>query len=795
MIDTRVMVLERNAPDLADLDLYWRAANYLGAAQLYLKENTLLRRPLEASHIKPRILGHWGTQPGINLIYAHLNHLIARTKAEMLLIVGPGHGAPAVLANLFLEGTLHEYHSELSRDRMGVERFVRRFSWPGGAASHVTAATPGAIHEGGELGYSLSHAYGAAFDHPDLIVACIVGDGEAETGPLAASWQSNKFLDPRTCGAVLPIVHLNGIKLSGPTILGRVNDDEIRSLFVGYGYEPLLVTSEDDRAPHLALRAAFDAAHAMIRGIQERARRGGERVTSPRWPVIVLRTLKGMTGPKTLEGIAIEGTYRCHGIPIPDPANNHEQLRALDSWLRSYQPDELFEEDGSPAAAILRTLPPAELCLGRSAIANGTLPPRDLTLPDTAAYAVAVPAPGAVDAEATVRLGSFLTGIFTLNKNERNFRLFSPDETISNKLDAVFQVTDRAFVWPTDPLDEHLSPSGRVMEILSEHTCQGWLEGYLLSGRHGMFASYEAFITIVDSMVAQHAKWLKEASEVSWRRPPASLNYLLTSHLWRQDHNGFSHQSPAFIDALLNKKSSTVRIYLPPDANCLLSVANHCLRSRGYVNVIIAPKHASPQWLDAEAANAHCALGASVWEWASSNGTDPEVVLAAAGDVPMLETLAAAQLLREHVPNLRVRVVNVVDLFAMAIPSAHKHGLDELAFEALFTASRPVIFAFHGYPRVIHELLHHRPAAERFHVRGFEEEGTTSTPFDAVVRNGMSRYHLALEALRRAQDGAFAATAGCSRAIELFERQITRHRAYINEHDLDLPEVQDWRWG
>ncbi len=777
----------------AALDAYWRAANYLGAGQLYLKDNVLLERPLEPADIKPRILGHWGTQPGINLIYAHLNRLIAERSASVLLIVGPGHGAPAVLANLYLEGTLHEFEPDLNRNRSGIAHLMRRFSWPGGAASHVTAATPGAIHEGGELGYSLSHAFGAAFDHPDLIVACIVGDGEAETGPLAAAWQSNKFLDPATSGAVLPILHLNGVKLSGPTILGRMNDDELSAYFIGLGYRPLLVATGDDGAPHAQLARAFDDAYESIRATQREARAGGT-ATRPKWPLVILRTPKGMTGPKTLEGHPVEGTFRSHGIPIEDPANHPNRLEALEAWLRSYEPQSLFE-DGSPSELVLSVIPPAHLRMGTNPLANLTLPVGDLALPEIATHAVAVGVPGASDASATAIFGGYLRDVIRLNADARNFRLFSPDETVSNRLGAVFEVAERAFMWPLDPLDEGLSPSGRVMEILSEHTCQGWLEGYLLTGRHGLLASYEAFAPIIDSMVAQYAKWLKTSREVSWRRLPASLNYLLTSHLWRQDHNGFSHQSPAFLDALLNKKSSTVRAYFPPDANTLLSVGEHCLRSHGYVNVIIAPKQPAPQWLDLEAAREHCAMGASVWDWACNDqAAEPQVVIAAAGDVPTLEGLAAVQLLHEQVPELRVRFANVVDLFALAARDEHPHGMETAAFEAVFTPDKPVVFAFHGYPRLVHELLHHRPSPERFHVRGYREEGTTSTPFDCVVRNGMSRYHLAIEALRRASAAA-ATPLRTDRAIAAFERVLAAHSTYIVEHGIDLPEVAGWRWA
>lgn len=799
--DSLIVIAQRkptNRPvnvSATSLDAYWRAANYLGAAQLYLRDNVLLEEPLSPAHIKPRILGHWGTQPGINLIYAHLNRLISDTGAQAMLVVGPGHGAPAVLANLFLEGTLHRFEPNLTSDRAGLTAFVRRFSWPEGAPSHITAGTPGAIHEGGELGYSLSHAFGAAFDHPELIVACIVGDGEAETGPLSASWQSNKFLNPATSGAVLPILHLNGVKLSAPTIMGAMSNTELDQYFRGLGYEPYFVSVDDDVAPHAELITTFDRAYAAIRGIQLRAR-AASPATAPKWPIVILRSPKGMTGPKWLDGERVEGTFRSHGIPIADPAQNPTHLQALETWLRSYRPHELFD-DGMPRRWVVDSLPPVHLRMGRNRIANLVDPIRELALPKIDSYAVPLDRPGAVNAEATSVFGTYLRDVMKMNAEEANFRLFSPDETNSNKLGAVFEATGRAFVWPTDAPDSGFARDGRVMEILSEHTCQGWLEGYLLSGRHGIFTSYEAFITIVDSMAAQFAKWLKMSREVSWRRLPASLNYLLTSHLWRQDHNGFSHQSPAFIDALLNKKSSIVRIYFPPDANSLLSVGEHCLRSHGYINVIVAPKNPTPQWLSLEAARVHCTLGASIWPWASNDESGaPQVVFAAAGDVPTVEALAAVQLLREHTPELRVRFANVVDLFTLAAPQDHPHGLDATAFETIFTADCPVVFAYHGYPRMVHELLHHRPAPERFHVRGYEEEGTTSTPFDVVVRNHASRYHLAIEALRRATESHHASIQPqrFDRAIAHFEEMLARHRSYIVEHGVDLPEIAQWRW-
>ncbi len=769
------------APErLAQLHTHWRAANYLAAAQIYLKQNGLLRAPLTPEDIKPRLLGHWGTSPGLTLIYSHLNRLIQDTDAQVLLVVGPGHGAPAILSEMYLEGTLVAFYPGMTRDAAGVDRLVRAFSWP---------LTPGTINEGGELGYSLAHAYGAAFDNPDLIVACVVGDGEAETGPLAAAWHSNKFLNPATDGAVLPILHLNGYKLSGPALLARMSDDELTHLFTGYGYQVRFVEGDDPDLVHPALWQTLDWAHGEIRRLQAEAQ-SGQDLIRPAWPMIVLRTPKGWTGPKTLDGTPIEGTFHAHQVPITDPATNPEHLRVLEAWLRSYRPEELFDAEGRPTAQAAAVLPAANRRIGMNPHANGGELLVPLELPEYEDYGVSVPAPGAVKAEATYELGMYLRDVFVENNAARNFRLVCPDETTSNRLQAIFEETERPFLWPLLPTDEYLSRSGRVMEILSEHTCEGWLEGYLLTGRHGIFACYEAFTTIVDSMVSQYGKWLKMSQEIPWRKPVASLNYLLTSHAWRQDHNGYSHQGPGFINTLLTKKSSVVRIYLPPDTNCLLSVTDHCLRSHGYINLIIVSKQANPQWLEMKAAQEHCARGASVWQWASNDAGDPDVVLTAAGDVPTEETVAAAWLLRRELPELRVRVVNVVDLLSLESHRDHPHGLDEDAFAAMFTETAPVIFAFHGYQRVIHELVYHRPDPQRFHVRGYNEEGTTTTPFDMVVQNQMSRYHLAILALRHATRMRSAAGA----VIDKFEERLAAHRTYIRENDQDLPEVRDWRW-
>lgn len=776
---------------LARIEHYWRAANYLGAAQLYLKKNALLKEPLRPEHIKSRLLGHWGTQPGLNLVYAHLNRLIIETDANVMLVVGPGHGAPAILANLFLEGSLGAYDSAYSLDADGVETLAREFSWPGGAPSHLYPGTPGMINEGGELGYSLVHAYGAAFDNPDLLVTCIVGDGEAETGPMAASWHSNKFLNPVRDGAVLPILHLNGYKLSGPTIFGRMSDEELMDLFGGYGYRVRMVSGDDTEFVHPAMAETMDWAYSEIRRLQDRAR-AGDVPARPAWPMIVLRTPKGWTGPEVLDGVQIEGTSRAHQVPIMDPATNPEHLEAVETWLRSYHPEDLFDERGRPVEGVTALCPTGDRRMGMNPHANGGRLLIPLKLPDYMDYAVRVDEPGEVKAEATSELSKYLRDVFSINEESQNFRIVCPDETTSNRMTHVFEATDRVFTWPLVGTDQFLSRDGRVMEILSEHCCEGWLEGYLLTGRHGLFACYEAFIPIVDSMLNQYAKWLKVTHEIGWRKTLASLNYLLTSHVWRQDHNGYSHQVPSFIGTVVNKKSSVARVYLPPDTNCLLSIADHCLKSRDYVNLIVASKNMMLQWLDAEAARTHCARGISEWEWAGNDGRgDPDVILAAAGDVPTLETLAAASLLQREIPELRVRVVNVVDLFRLMPHHDHPHGLGDKDFAELFTQDRPVIFAFHGYPRLIHELIYHRPNPGRFHVHGYIEEGRTTTPFDMLVLNRTSRYHLAIAALYRAT----RLRRDAEPLIEKFRGKLAEHRAYIREHGVDMPAVVDWRWN
>jgi len=765
---------------LASLHTYWRAANYLAAGQIYLQANPLLREPLRPEHIKPRLLGHWGTSPGLNLIYAHLNRLIRDTRTPTLLITGPGHGAPAILANLYLEGTYTDYYPRVTQDQAGMQELFRQFSTPGGVPSHVGPSTPGSLHEGGELGYSLAHAFGVAFDHPGLLVACVIGDGEAETGPLAASWRGVDFLHPRRDGAVLPILHLNGYKISGPTLMGRKTREELVGFLSSQGYHPLWVEGEDPQEVHAELAQALDEAYERIQGV---------RKGQGRWPALLLRTPKGWTGPKSWKGKPIEGTFRAHQVPLTEVRSDPEALALLETWLRSYRPEELFDELGQPRPEVLEILPPKSLRMGSTPQANGGRLWVPLELPDYAEFALPLEGPGREQAEATRVLGTYLREV--LRKNPDRFRIFSPDETTSNRLDAVFEVTDRCSQLPILPTDEHVSPEGRIMEVLSEHLCEGWLEGYLLSGRHGLFPCYEAFATIVDSMLNQHAKWLKLSREIPWRRPIASLNYLLTSHTWRQDHNGYSHQGPGFLDTVINKKSSVTRIYLPPDANTLLSVIDHCLRSQNYVNLVVIGKQPQLQWLDLEAARAHCARGASVWAWAGSEEQDdPDVVLAAAGDVPTLETVAASWYLKRLLPELRFRVVNVVDLLTLSPPLYHPHGLDQEAFIELFTEDRPVIFAFHGYVRMIHDLVHGRPHPERFHVRGYAEEGTTTTPFDMVVRNGLSRFQLALLALShvpRLHSRSSAASA------EL-EGKLLEHQTYIREHLEDLPEVQNWVW-
>jgi len=775
--------------ELARLDAYWRAANYLSVGQIYLLDNPLLREPLRPDHVKRRLLGHWGTTPGLNLIYAHLNRIIAARGRDVLYITGPGHGGPGLVANVWLEGTLSEVYPRIGQDEAGMARLFRQFSFPGGVPSHVAPETPGSIHEGGELGYSLAHAYGAAFDNPDLVAACVIGDGEAETGPLATAWHSNKFLDPARDGAVLPILHLNGYKISNPTVLARVDDDELTTLLEGYGYTPYLVAGEEPAAVHQAMAATLDAIFDELDRIQRAAREDG--VTArPRWPMIVLRTPKGWTGPKQLDGVPVEGTWRSHQVPLPAARSDAGQLAALEEWMRGYRPEELFDESGAPRPDVVGWLPSGDRRMGATPHANGGLLTRDLELPAFRQYAVKLAAPGTEVAEATRVLGGFLRDVLVANQPYRNFRLFGPDETESNRLGAVYQVTGKAWQARQEPVDEHLATDGRVMEILSEHTCQGWLEGYLLTGRHGLFSCYEAFIHIVDSMFNQHAKWLKVSRTLPWRRPIPSLNYLLTSHVWRQDHNGFSHQDPGFIDHVVNKKADVIRVYLPPDANTLLSVVDHCLRSRDYVNVVVAGKQPAPVWLDIDAAAAHCARGIGIWDWASNDTGDPDVVLACAGDVPTLETLAAADLLRRHLPDLKVRVVNVVDLMRLQPASEHPHGLPDAEFDAIFTTDRPVVFAYHGYPWLIHRLTYRRTNHANLHVRGYKEEGTTTTPFDMVVMNDMDRYHLVIDVIDRVP--GLARRAAVLRQSMVDARMA--HRAYVREYGEDMPEIRDWAW-
>jgi xylulose-5-phosphate/fructose-6-phosphate phosphoketolase len=775
--------------ELRALDAYWRAANYLSVGQIYLLDNPLLREPLRIEHIKPRLLGHWGTTPGLNFIYAHLNRLIRHENNDALFVAGPGHGGPGLVANAYLEGTYAELYPQMDGGVEAVRRLMKQFSFPGGVGSHATPETPGSIHEGGELGYSLAHAYGAAFDDPDLLVACVIGDGEAETGPLATTWHANKFVDPARDGAVLPILHLNGYKIANPTILARIPRAELDALLRGYGYDPVYVEGHEPTAMHRSMAAAVDATYARIREIQRDARERGV-TTRPRWPAIVLISPKGWTGPKVVDGQPIEGTFRAHQVPVADFEHHPEHLAILESWMRSYRPQELFDDDGRPRAEIRALAPQGEKRMSASTRANGGLRLRALRLPDFCDYALEIPAHGATSAEATRVLGRWLRDV--MRDNPMNFRLFGPDETASNRLDDVFAVTNRAWTETILPSDDHLALDGRVMEVLSEHLCEGWLEGYLLTGRHGLFSCYEAFIHIVDSMVNQHAKWLKISHEVPWRRPIASLTYLLTSHVWRQDQNGFSHQDPGFIDHVLNKKADVVRIYLPPDANTLLSVADHCLRSRDYINVIVAGKQPAPQWLDIDAAIRHCTTGLGIWDWASSDdGVPPDVVLASAGDVPALEALAATEFLRAHIPDIRIRFVNVVDLMTLQPPSEHPHGISDADFDAIFTADVPVIFAFHGYPSVIHRLTYRRHGHDNFHVRGYMEEGTTTTPFDMCVRNRIDRFHLAgdvLDRVPRLRDRS-------GHLKQKIDDLLIDHRRYIVEHGDDPPEIRDWVWS
>jgi len=778
-------------PEMAQrIDAYWRAANYLSVGQIYLYDNPLLRQPLALSDIKHLLLGHWGTTPGQNFIYAHLNRVIQKYDLDMIYVSGPGHGGPAVVANTYLEGSYSEVYPDIGQDAAGLQKLFRQFSFPGGIPSHASPECPGSIHEGGELGYSLSHSFGAVFDNPGLIVACVVGDGEAETGPLATAWHSNKFLDPVTDGAVLPILHLNGYKIANPTVLARITREELEQLLRGYGWTPLFVEGHEPTLMHELMATALDQAVEQIRSIQNDARATGKAVR-PRWPMIVLDSPKGWTGPKEVDGLQIEGTFRAHQVPITDPATHPGHLALIEAWLKSYRADELFDAQGRLIPELAELAPVGTRRMGANPHANGGLLLRDLHMPDFCEYACDVPVPGVPGIGDTRVLGPFLRDVAKWNEAQRNFRVFGPDETLSNGLGALFEVTERQWDAATQPSDEFLAPSGRVMEMLSEHQCEGWLEGYLLTGRHGVFNCYEAFIHIVDSMFNQHAKWLKVTTQIPWRRRIASLNYLLASHVWRQDHNGFTHQDPGFIDHVVNKKAEIVRVYLPPDANCLLSVMDHCLRSRHYVNVVVAGKHPAPQWLTMDAAARHCAQGIGIWEWASNGGdAAPDVVMACCGDVPTLETLAAVSILREHLPDLKVRVVNVVDLMRLQPDTEHPHGLNDADFDALFTLDKPVIFAFHGYPWLIHRLAYRRHNHDNIHVRGYKEEGTITTPFDMTVLNDLDRFHLVMDVVDRLPQ-----TGEQGQALKRrLEDKLVEHRQYICLHGQDMPEIRNWRW-
>ena len=771
------------------INAYWRAANYLSVGQIYLLDNPLLTRPLSAADVKPRLLGHWGTTPGLNFIYAHMNRVIKRDDIDAIFITGPGHGGPGLVANTYLEGTYSEVYPKITRDAAGLKKLFKQFSFPGGIPSHVSPETPGSINEGGELGYSLLHAYGAAFDNPDLLVCCVIGDGEAETGALATSWHSNKFLNPVHDGAVLPVLHLNGYKIAGPTVLARIPKSELAELLRGYGYNPYFVEGDDPATMHQLMAGTLDRVLEEIQGIQKEAR-GGVLATRPAWPMIVLNTPKGWTGPKQVDGKKIEGSHRSHQVPLAD-MGKPGRVQLLEEWMRSYQPEELFDKQGRFLPEFAALAPTGNRRMGANPHANGGLLLKDLQLPDYREYAVEVTSPGATDGESTRVRGKFLRDVVALNADARNFRIVGPDETTSNRLDAVFEVTTRESVAEIIPDDDHVSVDGRVMEMLSEHACQGWLEGYLLTGRHGFFSCYEAFIHIVDSMFNQHAKWLKTTRSIPWRASIASLNYLLTSHVWRQDHNGFSHQDPGFIDHVVNKKADVIRVYLPPDANTLLSITDHCLRSRDYVNVIVAGKQPAPQWLDIDSAVAHCETGIGIWHWASNDlGGEPDVVMACAGDVPTLETLAAVDLLRTHLPQLKIRVVNVVDLMTLQPRSEHPHGLADPLFDAIFTKDKPIVFAFHGYPWLIHRLTYRRHNHDNLHVRGYKEEGTTTTPFDMTVLNDIDRFHLAEDAIRRC-----GLESSASSVLDLCRQKLSDHSAYIREHGEDMPEIREWRWG
>jgi xylulose-5-phosphate/fructose-6-phosphate phosphoketolase len=779
------------SPDeLHKIDAYWRAANYLSVGQIYLYDNPLLTAPLQLEHIKPRLLGHWGTTPGLNFLYAHCNRIIKKYDLDMIYVCGPGHGGPGMVANTYLEGTYSEIYPNICQDAEGMKRLFTQFSFPGGIPSHAAPETPGSIHEGGELGYALLHAYGAAFDNPDLVVCCVIGDGEAETGALATSWHSNKFLNPARDGAVIPVLHLNGYKIANPTVLARIPEAELTDLLTGYGYKPYYVEGHEPEPMHQKMAATLDAVVEEIHAIQKRAREEGD-LSRPRWPMIVLRSPKGWTGPKIVDGKQIEGTFRAHQVPVTDFQSHPDHIRILEDWMRSYRAEELFDDTGKFIAELAALAPCGTRRMGANPHANGGLLLKDLEMPDFRSYAVDVPKPGAVTGEATRVLGGLLRDVMKMNEGARNFRVVGPDETASNRLDALFEVTDREWMAATAPGDEHETPDGRVMEVLSEHMCQGWLEGYLLTGRHGFFSCYEGFIHIVDSMFNQHAKWLKVTRHLPWRRLIASLNYLLTSHVWRQDHNGFSHQDPGFIDHVVNKKADTVRVYLPPDANCLLSVADHCLRSRHYVNVIVCGKQPAPQWLGMDAAVKHCTEGIGIWDWAgNSGGGEPDLVMGCCGDVPTLETLAAVDYLRGAFPNLKIRVVNVVDLMTLQPSSEHPHGLSDDAFDALFTKDKPIVFAFHGYPWLIHRLAYRRHNHDNLHVRGYKEEGTTTTPFDMTVMNQIDRLHLALDVIHRVPKLGKAA----AREERFLHNRLIEHKLYIDEYGDDMPEIRDWRW-
>ncbi len=776
---------------LKKMHAYWRAANYLSVGQIYLFDNPLLKEKLKLKHVKPRLLGHWGTTPGLNFIYVHLNRIINENDLNMIYVTGPGHGGPGLVANTYLEGTYSEFYPNITQDEVGLQKLFKQFSYPGGIPSHVAPETPGSINEGGELGYSLAHAYGAAFDNPDLIVACVVGDGEAETGALATSWHSNKFLNPVHDGAVLPILHLNGYKISNPTVLARISKEELECLFRGYGYKPYFVEGDNPEIMHQLMASTLDQAILDIKEIQEKARTKGLK-TRPVWPMIVLNTPKGWTGPSKVDGIQIENTHRSHQVPLSELSAKPDHLIMLEKWMKSYKPEELFDKNGKLKPELAELAPKGKKRMGANPNANGGLLLHDLKMPDFRSYAVDVQKPGTVEAEATKVMGNFVRDVMKLNWDERNFRIFGPDETASNRLTPVFEITNRVLIGEILKNDDHIAYEGRVVEVLSEHLCQGWLEGYLLSGRHGLFSCYEAFIHIIDSMFNQHAKWLKVTQDIPWRRPIASLNYLLTSHVWRQDHNGFSHQDPGFIDHVVNKKADVIRVYLPPDANTLLSVTDHCLQSKNYVNVIVAGKQPALQWLDMDSAIKHCTAGLGIWKWASNDeGGEPDVVLACAGDIPTLETLAAVDLLRNYFPELKVRVINIVDLMTLQPSSEHPHGLSDKDFNLLFTEDKPVIFAFHGYPWLIHRLTYRRTNHKNLHVRGYKEEGTTTTPFDMVVLNELDRFHLVMDVIDRVPGlGSHAAY-----VKQTLRDKLIDHKNYISQHGEDMPDIRNWKWN